>query len=184
MKRIPNILSVLRILLSLAMPSVIDFPPALAAMVLIVGLTDIADGFIARRYHCESVAGARLDTLGDWIFFGMAGILFLMKYKQIVDEHIWELLTVAGVRFFSLCTAKYRFGRFLSVHTIGNKISVFLIYLILLLIIFEKAVMGMMVKTVLMIALLSAVEELLIILVNKEIDLDQRCLFRRKTKAR
>ncbi|WP_315287003.1 CDP-alcohol phosphatidyltransferase family protein [Tannerella forsythia] len=61
LKKIPNILSISRIILSPIMLAMADRPPALAALILLIGLTDMADGFIARRYHCRSASGARLS---------------------------------------------------------------------------------------------------------------------------
>lgn len=181
MKKIPNILSLSRILLSLAMFFVMDYPFALVSMLLLAGLTDVADGFIARRYRCESTTGARLDSLGDWIFFAVAGIVFLLRYKRIVDENIYQLLTVIGVRFFSLCIARYKFGRFLSIHTTGNKITGVMIVITLVIIVLRADVGEVTVKVVLAAALLSALEELLILLVNKDVDLNQRGFFCKKT---
>jgi cardiolipin synthase len=70
-KNIPNILSVIRILL---IPifitayfsydgSGVYFLPA--AILLASGLTDFLDGFIARKYHLESYLGRILDPLAD-----------------------------------------------------------------------------------------------------------------------
>ena len=35
---------------------------------LIAGLTDMLDGFLARRWGVESKFGARLDSLADFVF--------------------------------------------------------------------------------------------------------------------
>jgi CDP-diacylglycerol--glycerol-3-phosphate 3-phosphatidyltransferase len=40
---------------------------------LIAGLTDILDGFLARRWDMESQYGARLDSLADIVFVFTGG---------------------------------------------------------------------------------------------------------------
>lgn len=183
-KKIPNILSISRIILSPVMLAVADRPPVLAALILLIGLSDLADGFIARRYHCRSASGARLDSLGDWIFFGMTGIVFCTKYESLVSEHIWELAAIVTVRSLSLCTARYRFGRFLSIHTLGNKLTVVLVFATMLFIVCESEVNEIILKMVLATALLAAVDEYLIILTSEEIDLDRRSFFTGKTNKK
>ncbi len=183
-KKIPNILSISRIILSPVMLAVADRPPALAAMILLIGLTDAADGFIARRYHCQSAFGARLDSLGDWIFFSMTGIVFCTKYESLVIEHIWELAAIVTVRGLALCTARYRFGRFLSVHTLGNKLTVVLVFATILFIVCEGKVNEIIPKAVLATALLAAVDEYLIILTSEKIDPDRRSFFAGKTNRK
>ncbi|AEW21911.1 CDP-alcohol phosphatidyltransferase [Tannerella forsythia 92A2] len=181
LKKIPNILSISRIILSPIMLAMADRPPALAALILLIGLTDMADGFIARRYHCRSASGARLDSLGDWIFFSTAGIVFYMKYRSVVSDHIWELAAILTVRILSLCTARYRFGRFLSIHTLGNKLTVVLVFATMLFIVCESKVNEIILKTAFTTALLSAVDEYLIILTSGKIDIDRRSFFSGKT---
>lgn len=181
LKKIPNILSISRIILSPIMLAMADRPPALAALILLIGLTDMADGFIARCYHCRSASGARLDSLGDWIFFSTAGIVFYMKYRSVVSDHIWELAAILTVRILSLCTARYRFGRFLSIHTLGNKLTVVLVFATMLFIVCESKVNEIILKTAFTTALLSAVDEYLIILTSGKIDIDRRSFFSGKT---
>lgn len=183
-KKIPNILSISRIILSPVMLAVADRPPALAAMILLIGLTDAADGFIARRYHCQSATGARLDSFGDWIFFGMTGIVFCTQYESLVIEHIWELAAIVTVRGLALCTARYRFGRFLSIHTLGNKLTVVLVFATILFIVCEGKVNEIIPKAVLATALLAAVDEYLIILTSEKIDPDRRSFFAGKTNRK
>lgn len=70
-KNIPNILSVIRILLiPFFMTSYLSYEGSgvyflPAAILLASGLTDFLDGFIARRFHLESYLGKILDPLAD-----------------------------------------------------------------------------------------------------------------------
>ena len=68
MKHIPNILSASRI--SLCLPLLLADAMTLPFWVLylIAGLTDMLDGFLARRWRVESKLGAKLDSLADFVF--------------------------------------------------------------------------------------------------------------------
>ena len=89
---IPNLLSMFRILL---IPLIVwlycgrqDY--ALAAWVLLLsGATDIADGFIARRFHMVSDLGKVLDPIADKLTQTAALICLLTRFPAI-----WWLLGV------------------------------------------------------------------------------------------
>ena len=68
MKRIPNLLSASRIALCLPLLLVDAMTVPFWTLYLIAGLTDILDGFLARRWDVESKFGARLDSLADFVF--------------------------------------------------------------------------------------------------------------------
>ena len=72
LRQIPNILSVSRIGFSLfSFFLVITGERWFEAFILLVIalLTDLFDGWLARRFHWESVTGKHLDNIGDTIFF-------------------------------------------------------------------------------------------------------------------
>ena len=68
MKRIPDFLSVSRIALCLPLLLVDAMTKPFWVLYLIAGLTDMLDGFLARRWGVESRFGARLDSLADFVF--------------------------------------------------------------------------------------------------------------------
>ena len=66
--RIPNILSASRIALCLPLLLVDAMTLPFWILYLIAGITDMLDGFLARRWGVESGFGARLDSLADFVF--------------------------------------------------------------------------------------------------------------------
>ena len=66
MKQLPNIITFLRIPLSIAMLVVSPFSLFFWIFYLSSGLTDIIDGFLARKLHQESSFGAKLDSIADF----------------------------------------------------------------------------------------------------------------------
>ena len=81
MKQIPNILSILRLALSLlAFLLVIIYHQWLVAFLLLTLAlsSDWLDGWLARKFHWESSLGKKLDNIGDTVFFPsiLAGVAF------------------------------------------------------------------------------------------------------------
>ncbi|MBO6080806.1 MAG: CDP-alcohol phosphatidyltransferase family protein, partial [Bacteroidales bacterium] len=63
-----NIVTSLRIVCSIALLFCPVFSPAFYALYLTAGVSDMVDGWIARRTHTASELGAKLDTIADIVF--------------------------------------------------------------------------------------------------------------------
>lgn len=86
-KNIPNLITILRVLLSFLTLFLLDqarYTTTFLACIFIVVIifTDFLDGFLARKFGVESEIGAILDITGDrivefifWIFFAVKGPL-------------------------------------------------------------------------------------------------------------
>ena len=100
-KNLPNILTVSRIfavLIFVAIASVAHigvisnenwiFWSRISAVVLamLAGLTDLLDGYLARKYHCVSDFGALMDPLADKIF--VTGTMLMAVEYQIIPAWI------------------------------------------------------------------------------------------------
>lgn len=119
-KRIPNLLSILRlgcapVMLAVAWAggSRIGFLALLAIMLL----TDALDGFLARRWGAESDLGRRLDSWGDYVGT-VATVLGIWRlWPEVMrQEWPWFAMTVVGC----LAIVAYgliRWGRVLGYHT-------------------------------------------------------------------
>jgi len=79
--------------------------------------TDAIDGYLARRYKVTSVAGARLDSLGDdlTVLAGIIG-LFVLRNDFISRQYLWVavLLVLLAVQ---VTAAFWRYGKMTSFHT-------------------------------------------------------------------
>lgn len=84
---IPNLLSLLRILM---IPVIVWLyigkknPNAATAVIILSGLTDIADGFIARKFNMVSDFGKILDPIADKLTQGTLIISLSLKYPKMV----------------------------------------------------------------------------------------------------
>jgi len=76
-RNLPNLLSVLRLLMA---PFVLVIPRSfLFPFLCFAGLTDILDGFLARKLHAFSRLGAILDPLADKILALFCAYLFFTE---------------------------------------------------------------------------------------------------------
>src|SRR5436305_4899696 len=76
-RRIPNILSLSRILLA-----VLFIPAggtARIALICLAGVTDFLDGWLARRTHSTTRWGALVDPIADRIFVLVAIVVYLLN---------------------------------------------------------------------------------------------------------
>jgi len=77
------------------------------SLILIAAILDALDGRIARLLHADSHFGAELDSLSDFISFGVAPAVVLYLYSL----HLWKGTGWALTLFFATCMA-LRLARF------------------------------------------------------------------------
>ena len=90
MKRIPDLLSMSRIVLCLPLLLVDAMTLPFWILYLIAGLTDMVDGFLARRWGVESKFGARLDSLADFVFVLVVGYKLFPWLK--LPASLWMMI--------------------------------------------------------------------------------------------
>ncbi len=77
------------------------------SLILIAAILDALDGRVARLLRADSPFGAELDSLSDFISFGVAPSVILYLYSL----HLWKGTGWALALFFSTCMA-LRLARF------------------------------------------------------------------------
>lgn len=122
-KQVPNLLSLLR-LVSCGLFLIIGQNTALFIMlVALIGLTDLLDGYLARKYECQSDLGAQLDSIGDLAFF-VSLLVYTCAHKwPLVSGAKGILLATAISKTIPLATSLIRRKRIIFIHTMLNKIS-------------------------------------------------------------
>jgi len=128
MKRIPNLLSALRIALCLPLLMVDAMTMSFWTLYVIAGITDMLDGFLARRWGVESKFGARLDSLADFVFVLVVGYK-LFPWLQL-PATLWMMIgfiaLVKVVNAISSFVVKHRIE---FLHTKANKLTGFLLFI-------------------------------------------------------
>lgn len=112
-KHVPNILTIIRFLL---IPIIITFALqddyiATIIVLTISGLTDILDGYIARRFNFISDFGKLMDPLADKAT--QITILAVLTIQQIIP--LWILVIVLLKEFLMVSGASFLYGKELVV---------------------------------------------------------------------
>lgn len=83
-------------------------------------ISDFLDGKIARKYHCESILGTGLDTIGDaTTYLALVRILLVQK---LIPNWIFIWLVVDMIVCAISCLIPFvRFKKFFAPHTILSK---------------------------------------------------------------
>ncbi len=171
---LPNALSCTRIVLSFALLFVEPLSGVFFAGYLACGITDVLDGFLARRLQVVTKAGAVLDSVGDVAFVG--AVLLVMVPLLALPGVLWLWVgVVTALRLASIMVGAVRHRAWATLHTCANKVTGCALFCFPLLF----ALFGMVPSTVFLcaVATLSAVEELLINLRSDTLDRDVRGIF-------
>jgi len=128
-----NIITLSRIIFSFGLAFCNPFSKLFYAFYILSGLSDITDGYLARKTDTVSEKGAKLDTIADMIFvftvfFKIFGYL---KLKTII--RIWIIL-IFTLKLCSIAIGLIKTGKFPSVHSIANKLTGVMLFLYPLLI--------------------------------------------------
>lgn len=108
---VPNLLSTVRLLL---IPVIVwlylfrhDYGFA-AAVILLSGATDIADGIIARKFHKVSDLGKVLDPIADKLTQGIIIICLTVRYRQMIFLVILFALKELCMGIFGWLSLKWK----------------------------------------------------------------------------
>ena len=171
---IPNILSVFRMILSAILFSITNNIALFFVVYSFAGLTDVTDGFVARKYYLETPLGAKLDSLADFMF--LAALLLRMVLSYQLEIPLAILIScgiVAIIRIINFIITKVKFQQWGILHSIGNKISGLIVFFICPIAILT----GQSPFVAVIIPLLSALEETVFLLISHEYNPNAKSIF-------
>lgn len=123
-KSIPNIITALRIFGTFLMIFIKPFTALFYTVYSLTGVTDILDGFIARKLNLTSKLGAMLDSIADLFFYTVMILKILPVLWAILPTSIWYAVAVAVIiRLLAYLVAAIKFRQFASMHTRLNKLT-------------------------------------------------------------
>ncbi len=124
MKRLANVLTAGRILLSFPLAWAAPLSPGFYVLYTLAGVTDMLDGPVARRTGTVSREGAMLDSIADAVFLAAALIaLFPVLRERCPNWGLWPVLVAAALRCGAYGVGFYKYRRFAAYHTRLNKIT-------------------------------------------------------------
>ena len=133
---------------------------------LFCGFTDMVDGTIARKTNSTSNFGSRFDTVADFVFVAVSLIKILPAIQLPKFLWIW-LSVIAIIKFSNIMMGIIYKKKLISLHTIMNKITGILVFLLPLTLHFIELKYSSVV--VCSIATFSAIQEVYYIRIDREL---------------
>lgn len=127
-KQLANVITISRILCSIGLLYCPVFSSGFYGVYLLCGFTDMLDGVIARKTKTVSESGARLDTIADIVFIGVC----LVKIMPLIHLSVWLWIWIAiitTIKIGNILWGFVRSKRLISIHTVWNKATGFLLFL-------------------------------------------------------
>ena len=126
--------------------------------------TDAIDGYIARKYKVTSIAGARLDSIGDDLTVLVAIIGLVVLKKEFVRQELVIISILGGLWVIQTVLALVRYGKQSSFHTLLAKTAAILQGIFLLLSFFLPHPSYILFYTMAAVTALDLVEETILVL--------------------
>ena len=173
-KLIPNFITLLRAKTALLFFVVTPFTSFFYLIYVVCALTDMLDGFLARKLDAVTSMGQCLDSMADLMFFMAVSV----RVVPLLKLEPWMLLWAAAillVKVVSLLIGFIKFHELSFLHTYENKLTGLLLFLYPALI----GWFGIVVPTVIvsLVASITAVEEQLILLRLRKLHRDVKGIF-------
>ncbi len=136
-RHIPNLISVLRILLvaPLALCLLSENYTIALAVFLLAGFSDALDGYLARRFNWTSELGALLDPIGDKLLmmttYLILGLQALVPMWLVVVVVLRDVIIVGGGLFYRLLVGEVVIAPIVS-SKINMALQVLLVFSLLL----------------------------------------------------
>ena len=123
-----NLITSCRILLSLLLLFFPALSPGFYGLYLAAGLSDMLDGFVARRTNSASPLGAKLDSIADLVFLAVC----LVKLLPVLALPVWLwgwVGLIALLRLLNILSGFVCRKKLVLLHTRANKLTGALLFL-------------------------------------------------------
>ena len=124
-----NIITSIRILCSIAILFCPVFSAAFYSLYISAGVSDMIDGWVARKTNTASEFGAKLDTMADIIFV----VACLLKLLPVVDIPTWLYVWISIIvliKIINIVSGYVVQKQFVAIHSLMNKVTGVLLFLL------------------------------------------------------
>ena len=128
-KHVANIITVFRILGSILLLFFPVYSGAFYITYLLCGFSDMIDGTIAKKTNAVSSFGSKLDTVSDFVFMAVCAVKLLPMINPPVWLWIW-IAVIAIIKFANIVWGFVRKKQLVNCHTVLNKITGLLLFLL------------------------------------------------------
>jgi cardiolipin synthase (CMP-forming) len=172
LKTIPNQLTAARlaILPVLWALALLDRPVFVGIGLIFSFVTDVLDGYLARRLGQVSDFGSRFDSLIDNILIPSALVWVWLLRPEVYRDHILMALIAIVLYFSSLLIGIVKFRRFANLHLQSKRLGSVLMYLFVAHTLIADQYNAVLFYLALIIFIISSVEGLALQLICSQVD--------------
>ena len=124
---LPNIITTLRLLGAVCLLFFDVDSVAFWAIYFTCGISDMVDGYLARKLKCESKTGALLDSLADLVFVACCCVKLIPLLA--FPKWLWILGgVIVVIKVINQISALVMYKKCLFLHTIANKVTGVLLF--------------------------------------------------------
>ena len=124
-----NIITCIRIICSIVMLFCPVFSPVFYALYITAGVSDMADGAVARKTGSVSEFGSKLDTAADFVLV----VVCLIKLIPVIHIPIWLIawiIVIAVIKAINLIYGYVMLKEMVALHTVMNKVTGILLFVL------------------------------------------------------
>ena len=122
----PNLVSALRILIAplLLALALLQLEHWFLGVLLVSALTDVVDGFLARRLKMTTPLGAHLDSWGDFTIYATMAVCAWILWPEITRRELVYYLMILFSLLLPTLVGLVKFGKLTGYHTWAVKVAV------------------------------------------------------------
>ena len=124
-----NAITIFRMAASIVLLFCPVFSPAFYVFYIVAGVSDMLDGFVARKTDTVSRFGARLDTIADQVFVIVCLIKLLPVIRISISLYVW-IGVIALIKVVNIISGFAVQEMFMAVHSAMNKATGVLLFLL------------------------------------------------------
>ena len=129
MLSLANAITLARIFLVLSLFFVEPLSILFYAIYLACGISDVLDGYIARKSCTASKLGGKLDSAADLMMTLVVGFLiYPFIWPRLGPEIVVWIIIISLIRLLSLCVVYAKYKTLEILHTYGNKATGILLF--------------------------------------------------------
>ena len=117
-----NLITITRILCSIALLFCTALSSCFYAFYITAGVSDMVDGWVARKTNTVSDFGSKLDTIADIFFVAICLVKLLPVLHLPVWIYVW-VAVIACIKVFNIVYSLAVRKQFLADHSILNKVT-------------------------------------------------------------
>ena len=124
-----NLITIIRIICSIVLMFFPAFSPVFYALYVTAGVSDMVDGFVARKTGTVSEFGSKLDTAADLVLVAAC----MIKLIPVIDVPVWLIIwiiVIAVIKAVNLIYVLVKRKEIFVLHTVMNKVTGILLFVL------------------------------------------------------